>query len=187
MPVKQDSQGQWCREQTANSRFVHGVRTCQDLDFAQLALIHLMEASAVLENQAVPAVLVSKSYSGLITTVGFGVTTLGADPRFAVTWPALPVTPIQGQLEAEQAQLSTFCVGDSGGAAYVGRQRGCPGTQEAPLPHPLAGVTSYHSADRKVADAPTCQSAPIARFTDVAAARNRSWVCRMSNNEAKGC
>lgn len=167
-----------------------------DLALIQLAAplsLKGADASVVLQ----PAVVPVGDYDDVITTAGYGYTTVGngAAGDLWVTWPTPKVASTHGQLELRLSggpAISTFCRGDSGGPAYEGRQRGCfPGTGEAPRPRPLIGVISYFYGNSlpnatPAQNAQFCMSAPVMRFVNLSALENRNWICRESNR-AVGC
>jgi Trypsin len=158
-----------------------------------LSLIHLSSGDAV--SSVTLPVLTPGDYSGVVTTAGYGITTVGAgDPgELWVTWPTPTVDSSSNQLELRLMggdAVSTFCYGDSGGPAFEGRQRGCPATQDAPRPRPLIAVSSYYyglgSSQATVSQsAQYCMQAPIMRFVNLAAAPNRQWICKITG--AVGC
>ncbi|WP_322013368.1 trypsin-like serine protease [Paraburkholderia sp. J12] len=161
-----------------------------------LALIKLQDADAV--TTVVPATLPTEDYVGVITTAGYGVTTVGDGHSgdLWVTWPSPPVHSANTELELDEVgttNISTFCVGDSGGPAFEGRNRGCPPADGEPRPRTLIGVTSHYygqqgtSDDSAIQDAGFCMSAPVSRFMNMATPVYRQWVCAVTANAASGC
>jgi V8-like Glu-specific endopeptidase len=161
-----------------------------------LSLVKLVDADAV--KTVTPATLPQKSYVGVITTAGYGVTTVGNGNAgdLWVTWPAPPVTSANTELELDESgttNISTFCYGDSGGPAFEGRNRGCPAADGEARPRVLIGVTSHYfgqsatPSDTAIQDADFCMSAPVSRFMNMATPAYKQWVCSVTGYSAQGC
>ena len=152
-----------------------------------LALIRIADNYAVPIDAARPAILPAQPFSGVVTTAGYGYTTVGDGDagELWVTWPAPNVGSAHGQLELQFVGgpvISTFCRGDSGGPAFEGRHRGCGSKPEALRPRILVGVTSYYYGANSDLMTPSetaqsCMQAPIMRFVDTSAAANHKWIC----------
>lgn len=198
---------QWDPEQVLKkgaSISVGSTKVTADFVFpGDLALIRIAESDAVGPS-VIPAHLPTQDWSGVVTTAGYGVTTVGqGNPgSLWVTWPEPRVINNEGQLELQFAKkdtgaatklISTFCVGDSGGPAFSQRHRGCQRTSTFERPRTIVGVTSYYwgfrgeEAKSFAQNADFCQTAPVMRFVNLAAATNRKWICDTTKNEAKGC
>jgi hypothetical protein len=177
-------------------------RTADFIYPGDMALVRITDDDAVDES-VLPARLPVKDWTGVITTAGYGVTTVGdgAAGKLFVSWPEPYVRSGEGQLElvfkndaARPAKLiSTFCVGDSGGPAYAARHRGCQIPPNVERPRTVVGVTSYYwgyrAGDaRNIAEsAKFCETAPVMRFVNLATSVNRNWICEVTGGEAKGC
>jgi hypothetical protein len=178
-----------------------------DLIFpGDLALIRI-SASDTLSSAIKPARIPNKQWSGVITTAGYGVTTVGGgNPgELWVTWPEPKVSNNEAQLELKFTKnssssgttptklISTFCLGDSGGPAFSERHRGCQISDDFERPRTLVGVTSYYygfrgeEAKSSAEAADFCQTAPVMRFVNLAAPANRKWICDRTRQEANGC
>ncbi len=133
-----------------------------------------------------PASIPSASYSGAVTLLGYGIhdESERASPRVNLTWPEADVVSQDGRLLIKKAVVRTFCLGDSGGPAFAGLQRGCPAPPED-NPLQLVGVISYHTG---IADSDsTCAASLVSGFTDLGAPASRSFLCDVTNGSIVGC
>lgn len=162
----------------------------EDGPLADIALVHFETEpgldAALAKMDAHPASIPKFSYSGSITLLGHGKTDNSeqASPSANLTWPEADVQAVSGRLTIMKPTVRTFCVGDSGGPALAGLQRGCPVPPEQ-NPVTLVGVISYHSG--AALDADGCRTSAVSAFTDVADPVTRAFICGVTSNAVGGC
>lgn len=164
-----------------------------------LALVELSEdVAGPLAIQ--PARLARTGELGLeLTIAGYGYTNQDGGRRLGaleVGWPRTIENPSASDLvfrfaaDQQPPVASGFCPGDSGGAGFLGRHRGCSGPTEL-RPRPLAGVIS--SLTPAQADAGKeirglqCERSPRQRLVSLLAVDTRNWICQQTENQASGC
>lgn len=158
-----------------------------------LALIHL---SFPFPYQALEPARLAHSFDHAATIAGFGYSNIegGIIGQFLVTWPQkLKVSGDGLTFVPDDQAHSGFCMGDSGGPVFVGRNRGCRRTDlhgEA-RPRLLQGVISYNVrvevVGPAIAQAKSCMNAKYMSAQDITSKPIRAWICHFTQNEPGGC
>ena len=149
---------------------------------------------------AQPAALASaEQVSAKATMAGYGVSDAegGSAGDLTVNWPVdVSATPASPVITFTPVDGSAFCYGDSGGAMFAGRNRGCQPTDAGgeARPRVLQGVLSRFANKGNVTpafslmqQASTCIAADHMIAQSVADEPVRRWICKITNGQAQGC
>ena len=169
-----------------------------------LALIHFSRAYP--SDNVPPDSIVSasvNSFSSVSTNGGYGYSDAngGTNGKFNLSWPTtlanhgsfLEFEPGDGE---NPGTTGAFCLGDSGGPAFIGRNRGCRPADSAgePRPRTVEGINVWLQTGNFDSDQSkqqqwieSCKSSGLMRIGSLLLPERHKWLCQTTNNSAGGC
>jgi len=191
------------RGRVADKVIVYSKYSGEDTGVDDLALVHI-NAPFPADNVPPARLIVpdKQSFSKAATSAGYGVTDSKTTPNgFAIAW-LPPLTNDSGFLTFAPSNgitpgdVGAFCQGDSGGAVFIGYDRGCtPADVDGEKrPRLLEGVNGRYilgqyppGTPSKDRDALQCESSQSMSITSLLIKDRHTWICKITGNSAGNC